>query len=181
MNLPSVPESTSRAIREVSNDAAGSTRESVGAEQSRGIEQARGLMAGSGGLDLGGPQNPALSDAIKRKFSAEGNMGLERAGLTARANTSDQFIRKLNTASTLAGEEQRINFERALLKRKMKQAKKAARGQLVGNVLGIVGAVAGGVIGTFAAPGAGTAAGAAIGAQAGMALGSGVGNAIGGS
>lgn len=121
---------------------------------------------------LGGGSDSAMQMAIRNKYAGEYHRKQERLNLDMLKNANTDHLRKLQTASDLAGQEHQLNMQKEIMRKKQAQAKQAMRAQLVGTVLGIVGGVAGGAM----TGGAGTGAGI----MAGQALGTGVGTAIGG-
>lgn len=151
-------------------DAMKSSGAGLLAENSKGTERAQGLMNAPDTFQqgLGGQPNP-MSDAIRNKYMGEFNQGQRALKTQQKMDASNQYFDKLAKVKEMVGQEQQMNFEKAMAKYKAEQAKKAARGALVGQVLGIVGAV---VAGAYTG-----GAGAAGGYMAGNA----VGNAIGGS
>lgn len=136
----------------------------------RGTESARGLLGPDANFEQGlGGQDKALSQAIQNKYS-QVQGGRDRQFQHEQKNMANQMhFEKVQHASELVNQEQQMNFQKAIEKKKREQASKAARGALVGQVLGIVvGAVAGAYTG-----GAGAAAGYAAGNAAGSAIGGG--------
>lgn len=174
MYLPEVSQDTSDAIRSIGEDARKETSSNIRERYMSGTEAANGLINAKDNFSesLGGGPNP-MGDAIRSKFSKGFALDQKRLGLDVRKQAQGDHLKKLETATQLSAEEVRLNYEKMLLKEKMRKAKKAARGQILGSVLGIVGGVAGAY---FGGPGAGRIAGA----MAGQAVGSGVGQAAGG-
>lgn len=132
------------------------------------IETARGLLNSPRGHseDLGG--NNPMRSAIRSKYAGEFERRADKLKLNNIKSANTDHLKKLEVATQLAADEQRMNFEKEMQRQKMAKAKQAMRAQLVGSVLGIVGGVAGG------------AYGGPTGAIAGSALGQGAGTAIGG-
>lgn len=137
---------------------------------SSGLDQARGLLQPQGNFSeqLGMQSQPALTEAIRNKTNRQYHTEDQELKRSMKMDAKNAHFNKLQAASQLASDEQRINVQKAIAKYKAKMAKKAARGQLLGSVLGI----AGGVVGSIYGGPAGGAAGAAVGQGAGQAIGS---------
>lgn len=137
---------------------------------SSALSQGRGLL-NSGGNDSGlayGDQ--ATLSAIKSKYNKQYGLQEGRIKIDA-ANDADQdYIKKLHIASDMASKEHEMNFQKAMMAKKQKQAQNALRGQIIGSVLGIAGGVAGGM--ATGGSGVGILAGAQLGQSAGQAAGS---------
>ncbi len=107
-----------------------------------------------------------MGDAIRSKYTREYNQGAQAQRTDAKLEAGKQYFDKLSSVKMAVGQEQEMNYQKALEKWKADQRRKAARAGLVGNVLGIVsGAVAG-----YFTGGAGTLAGYQAGNAAGQAL-----------
>lgn len=133
----------------------------------QGTEAAKGLLNAPDPIAAaqGGAPNP-MHDAIKAKYTGAYNQEHQALQNTQSLEAKTQYFDKLSKVKQAVGEEQEMNYQKALAKYKQDQARKAARAGLVGNVLGIVvGAVAGAYTG-----GAGAAAGYAAGNAAGNAV-----------
>lgn len=154
----------------VYDNAMNSSADSTLANNLRGTEGAQGLVHPDASFEqgLGGDQG-ALSQAIENKTQRI-HAGRQQQFQHEQKRMADQMqFEKVQHASELVNQEQNMNFQKALEKRRREQASKAARAGIVGQVLGIVvGAVAGAYTG-----GAGAAAGYAAGNAAGQAIGGG--------
>lgn len=128
--------------------------------------QAQGLMAGDNFDQSIGMSTP-MSAAISQR--ANKAAGLERAKLNHEMGekAKDMHFQKVVQAEKLSGQEQNMNYQKALLKWKQKQASKAARAGLIGAVLGTGGAIAGAYYGGAGGAMAGQAAGSLVGNMSG--------------
>ena len=132
----------------------------------------QGLLATGGDTAFGSysnnpdPNVTAIRQRAGRDYGDNMQEMKQRNNLEAR-NT---HFAKLQQASGLAAEENKLNFQKYMAAYRQKMAKKAARGAAIGNVLGIAGGVVGGVVTMNP-----------MGAMAGYQGGQAVGNAVGGS
>lgn len=135
------------------------------------IEQARGLLDRPDNFseNLGGGDS-AMRSAIRSKYAGTFGRKMDRLNLENIKGANADHLKKLEVATQMAAEEQKVNFEKEMMRQKMAKAKQAARAQLVGTVLGIVGGVGVGV----------ATGGNPAGIMAGQALGQGVGTAAAG-
>lgn len=151
-------------------DARSETGASRAANYGSGTETARGLLNRPDTFSEGiGGGDPAMSQAIRAKYTSGFNRNVDRMNLQNLKKAGDDHLKKLEVATQMANEEHKMNFEKEMARKKAAQAKAAMRGQLLGSVLGIVGGVAGGV----------ATGGNPMGIMAGAQLGSGTGQAIG--
>ena len=148
-------------------DARDTSSQSTLAQNQQGTGAAKGLLTGADPLasSLGGQPNP-MHDAIKAKYMGEYNQQNKALQTQQGLEAKTQYFEKLSKVKQAVGEEQEMNYQKALAKYKQDQARKAARAGLVGNVLGIV---VGTVAGIYSG-GAGAAAGYAAGNAAGNAI-----------
>lgn len=160
-------------MSEVSDFAESARNESSAGLQSNymgGTEAARGLLNQPDTFSRGlGGSDSATQAAIRSKMSQGFARSQNHLSIDTLKNANQDHLKKLEVATQMAAEEQSMNLQKEILRKKQKQAQAAMRGQLIGTVLGIAGGVGGAMI-----PGAGAA-----GAMAGYQLGSGAGNAIG--
>lgn len=134
-----------------------------------GTERAKGLLPSSNldtSLGRVNPMTAAIAQRTNRATSLEDAKLKFEMGQKAK----DLHFEKLMRAEQAVGQEQNMNYQKALAKWKQKQAAKAARAGLIGAVLGTGGAIAGAAIG--GAPGAviGQAGGSLVGSAAGGAF-----------
>ncbi len=153
----------------VYDSAMGSSNESHLANNLRGTETAKGLLGPDQKFESGLGGDRALSEAIQNKYSRIQGGRDQQFKHEQKNMASQMHFEKLQHASEMVNQEQNMNFQKALEKKRRDKAAKAARGALVGQVLGIVGAA---VAGYFTG-GAGAAAGYAAGNAAGSAIGGG--------
>lgn len=168
-NAPGVDPRTRQAIAQSSAGAMGAT-----ADSERALYQpasTRGLLADDGGgFDKGLGGDPTLA-AVRSRSQRDFNHEERRLNAQVKSTSRDSYFKRLSDATDLAAQEDHLNFEREMAKRRAKEAKKQARSAMIGSVLGIVGGVAGGVMGGPAGAMAGMAAGNAGGQMIGNGMG----------
>lgn len=151
----------------IADDALKSSSAQTYADNMQGTGAAKGLLGGGQAFTsgLGGQPSP-MSQAIERKSTAKFNDGQGAIKAKVKADSADQYFTKLATVKELVGQEQEMNYQKALAKYKADQARKAARAGIVGEVLGIVVGVVAGIY----TGGTGAAAGYQGGKMAGQAI-----------
>jgi hypothetical protein len=158
--------------RGIYEDAANSSAEKMYQQTMQNTESAKGLLKGGETFEsgLGNPEQAAQLDAVRSKVvMPQVDRAFEDLRHRKTRESDTAHFSKLATASEMVGQEQAMNYQKALEKYKRKQARKKARAQMLGTVLGVVGGVVGGVYGGPA------------GAAAGYAGGNAIGNAVGGA
>lgn len=151
--------------RDVYRDAMDSAPDKMYANTMENTDQAKGLLnPGTTGLETGlGRDQRAMGEAIRNKHSKLASVDDARLRFDMKTQAQNKNFEKLQVAADMVGQEQAMNYEKALAKYKQKLARKNARAAIVGQVLGIAGGIVGGIYGGPGGASAGYAAGNMVG------------------
>ncbi len=149
--------------KDIYKDASTSSTQAMDQASDKNIESARGLLASDSAFENNLGRSDAMSEAIRNRYAPQQGLQERRQRFDNSIENSNRYVDKLRQASALVGQEQDLNYKKAVEVYKAKVARKDGRAAVIGSVLGIVGGVVGGVFGGPAGAAAGYQAGSMIG------------------
>ena len=165
-HAPTMEAGGNTALRTAINGAMNSSPEKM--QASYQPPSASGLLKDDGGFNEGLAYKNPMSAAIQARTMSGFQKEEQKLNAEVKNQSRNAYFDRLSQAASLAQQEQQMNFEKEMARRRAKEAKKQARGQIIGTILGVAGAGAGAMMG-----------GGPVGAVAGAQLGSSVGNIAG--